>query len=320
MSQIKTEGASVRSDITGPSGSFRCRLRVFPQGTAGAESSVSNAVAAFVEIIPPPSVKESCRVCKDVEYGIAVRRNVESHTAELSKLDTFSFDQDHEDRGWHDILRWNDNKWTGTTIINICAEVRGLPVADALISHLQGVSFEDQLQPVSFHLSACTLFFDQRLLVARSDYFREMFAQSKWIEGETKEVDLRSDPMASKAAMSAILRYIVSGSFHADGDVDLAFAVRFLADRYCLKELVQLAESELFAMLCPENALSFLGRLSALKSSNCLEPACWKMIQADGCKLLEQQEHQLGQLIEENPAVAKQLILLNVRSKKRPRE
>ena len=87
-----------------------------------------------------------------------------------------------------------------------------------------------------------------------------------------------------------------------------------------MKELVQLAESELFAMLCPENALSFLGRLSALKSSNCLEPACWKMIQADGCKLLEQQEHQLGQLIEENPAVAKQLILLNVRSKKRPRE
>ncbi|CAE7197538.1 unnamed protein product [Symbiodinium sp. CCMP2592] len=315
------EGASVTSDITGPSGSFRCRLRVFPQGTAGTESSVSNALAAFVEIIPPPSaVKESCWVCKDVEFGIAVRRNVESHAAELSKTDIFSFDQDQEDRGWHDLIRWNDNKWTATTSINICAEVRGLPVADALISHLQGVSFEDQLQPVSFHLSACTLFFDQRLLVARSDYFREMFAQSKWIEGQTKEVDLRSDPLATKAAMSAILRYIVSGSFRADGDVDFAFAVRFLADRYCLKELVQLAESELCAMLCPENALSFLGRLSALKSSNCLEPACWKMIQADGCKLLEQQEHQLSQLIEENPAVAKQLILLNVRSKKRARE
>ncbi|CAE7527675.1 unnamed protein product, partial [Symbiodinium sp. CCMP2456] len=305
------QGASIRSDITGPSGSFRCCLKVYPKGTVGTERSVSNALAAFVEIIPPPSVKESSWVCKDVEYGIAVRRNVESHTAELSRSDTFSFDQDHEDRGWHDIIRWNDNKWTATSSISICAEVRGLPVADALISDLQGVSFEDELQPVSFHLSACTLFFDQRLLVARSDYFREMFAQSQWMEGQTKEVDLRSDPLATKAAMSAILRYIVSGSFHADGDVDLAFAVRFLADRYCLKELVQLAESELLAMLCPENALSFLGRLSDLKSSNCLELACWKMIQADGCKLLEQQHHQLSQLIEENPTVAKQLILLN---------
>ncbi|CAE7860564.1 unnamed protein product, partial [Symbiodinium microadriaticum] len=293
--------------------------KVYPKGTAGTERSVSNALAAFVEIIPPPSMKESSWVCKDVEYGIAVRRNVESHTAELSRSDTFSFDRDHEDRGWHDIIRWNDNKWTATSSISICAEVRGLPVADALISDLQRVSFEDELQPVSFRLSGCTLFFDQRLLVARSDYFREMFAQSQWVEGQTKEVDLRSDPLASKAAMSAILRYIVSGSFHADGDVDLAFAVRFLADRYCLKELVQLAESELLAMLCPENALSFLGRLSALKSSNFLELACWKMIQADGCKLLEQQHHQLSQLIEENPTVAKQLILLNVRSKKRPR-
>ena len=320
MSQIKTEGTSIRSDITGPSGSFCCCLKVYPKGTAGTERSVSNALAAFVEIIPPPSMKESSWVCKDVEYGIAVRRNVESHTAELSRSDTFSFDRDHEDRGWHDIIRWNDNKWTATSSISICAEVRGLPVADALISDLQRVSFEDELQPVSFRLSGCTLFFDQRLLVARSDYFREMFAQSQWVEGQTKEVDLRSDPLASKAAMSAILRYIVSGSFHADGDVDLAFAVRFLADRYCLKELVQLAESELLAMLCPENALSFLGRLSALKSSNFLELACWKMIQADGCKLLEQQHHQLSQLIEENPTVAKQLILLNVRSKKRPRE
>ncbi|CAE7827657.1 unnamed protein product, partial [Symbiodinium sp. KB8] len=313
-------GTSIRSDITGPSGSFCCCLKVYPKGTAGTERSVSNALAAFVEIIPPPSMKESSWVCKDVEYGIAVRRNVESHTAELSRSDTFSFDRDHEDRGWHDIIRWNDNKWTATSSISICAEVRGLPVADALISDLQRVSFEDELQPVSFRLSGCTLFFDQRLLVARSDYFREMFAQSQWVEGQTKEVDLRSDPLASKAAMSAILRYIVSGSFHADGDVDLAFAVRFLADRYCLKELVQLAESELLAMLCPENALSFLGRLSALKSSNFLELACWKMIQADGCKLLEQQHHQLSQLIEENPTVAKQLILLNVRSKKRPRE
>ena len=210
-------------------------------------------------------------------------------------------------------------RWSTVSSICIRAEVRGLPVAHAFVSDLRRVDFEAVLQPVAFHLSSCKLFFDGRLLMARSEYFSEMLSQARWLEGQTQEVDLRKDPFASKEAVSAIFRYILSGTFQADSSVDLAFAVRTLADRYCLKDLVQLAESELTSMLCPENVLSFLGRV--VESNSRLESACWKMVQADGCKLLEQQASPLEQLIDENPSLAKQLILLNVTgSKKRPRE
>ena len=313
------QGTSLRSDIQGPTGSFRCQLLVYPTGTSGASNSVANALAAFVELIPPASVAETSWACKDVMYGIAAR-STESHTAEVTRQDTFTFDKSGNDRGWHDIIRWNDSKWATTTSICVCAEVRGLPVANSLVSDVRFVDFEEVLQPVAFDLpEGCRLFFDQRLLVARSDYFREMFSESKWLEGQKQVVDLSTDQLASKGAISAIFRFIISGSFQAEGDVDLAFAVRALGDRYCLKELVKLADSELLGLLCPENCLSLLGRLSGTNSS--IELACWKMIQADGCKLLEQQEQQLHQLIEENPSLAKQLILLNVKSsRKRPRK
>merc|ERR1712032_789900 len=150
----------------------------------------------------------------------------------------------------------------------------------------------EELRPVVFFLAeGGPLFFDRRLLVARSEFFRDMLVTSGCRESATGGVDLRSEPFATHSSVTALLSFIVSDTFKAQGDADLAFAVRSLADRYRLQHLVSLADAELLALLSEENALSFLGR--TLGSGSKVEAACWNFVEADGGRILQLQSDAL---------------------------
>ena len=70
------------------------------------------------------------------------------------------------------------------------------------------------------------IFFDKRVLIARSDYFRDMLSEARFKEAQTNEIDLRSDPHADVRSVTAILTFFMSETFLARGDAPLAFAVR----------------------------------------------------------------------------------------------
>ena len=74
------------------------------------------------------------------------------------------------------------------------------------------------------------IFFDKRVLIARSDYFRDMLSEPRFKEAQTNEIDLRSDPNADVRSVSAILTFFMSETFLAQGDELLAFAVRRAAE------------------------------------------------------------------------------------------
>ena len=131
------------------------------------------------------------------------------------------------------------------------------------------------------------IFFDKRLLTARSEYFAEMFCQPAWREARTNEVDMSSDEDATVRSVKALCVYLMADTFHAEGDIELALSVRRLADRYRLTGLVEKTEQELELMLCADNALSFLATVTG--TGGHLEQACLALIEADNCELLEQQ-------------------------------
>ena len=178
--------------------------------------------------------------------------------------------------------------------------------------NMQGLNFEEEMKLVVFHLAeGQSLYFDKRLLVARSEFFRDMLVTSSCRESQTGEVDLSMEALATRSSMTALLRFIVSDTFTAKGDADLAFEVRFLADRYRLQHLVSLADAELLALLSKNNALSFLGRTFGSDSE--LESACWTLVEEEAYSILELQSEALGDLVRENPALAKELLLRTVR-------
>ncbi|CAE7862662.1 unnamed protein product, partial [Symbiodinium necroappetens] len=91
-------------------------------------------------------------------------------------------------------------------------------------------------------------------------------------EGRTNEVDLSGDPEVEPRAFSALLMYLMSDCFSSKGDINFAFAVRRLADRYGLMQLVDKVEEELEGLLRADNVLSFFGKV--VGSGGRLESAC----------------------------------------------
>lgn len=92
------QGKSVLSEITSLQGSFRFRLLVFPMGTES--TGKPEQLAAFVEVVPPDGYQEVRWAFEGVKYQISVV-NWKDYRRTMTQNDTFTFQKDSSDRGWH---------------------------------------------------------------------------------------------------------------------------------------------------------------------------------------------------------------------------
>ena len=130
-----------------------------------------------------------------------------------------------------------------------------------------GLDFCSEAKMLSFRLAeGPSLFFDQRLLMARSEYFRTMLASDEWKESRKGEVDFTGDPHVTKQIMQSILHFILSDSFEA-GFVEFNLEVRKLADRFLLKSLVEKVDAAMTDMLNEDNVLKILSEMHDSDSS-----------------------------------------------------
>ena len=130
-----------------------------------------------------------------------------------------------------------------------------------------GLDFSTEAKMLSFRLAeGPSLFFDQRLLMARSEYFRTMLASEEWQESRNGEVDFTGDPNVTNEIMQAILHFILSDSFQV-GSVEFNLEVRKLADRFCLKSLVEKVDAAMKDMLNEDNLLQILAEMHDTDSS-----------------------------------------------------
>lgn len=312
-------GAEVYSDATVEPSGVGWKLLVYP---GGSEAGSTDCLAAFVECQPPADLIKTNWLYREVKFSI-ILPNFKDDGKTIVQTDTHTFSAEKTDRGWHKGFGktvkftvesgWLDAKGR----IRISAQIHR-PMPQISEFQFPRMIYTDTLKVVAFKLSSGqSLFFDSRILVARSEYFCSMLTSSAWQESQTNEVDLSEEPLATESSISAMLHFIISDTFHSGDDSELAFAVRTLADRYGLAKLVDAADKNLQRLLSEDNVLSFYGRL--LGSGSHLERACLEMIEANGSELLQKQEPKLDQLISENPALAKKLIMTGFKGKKRPR-
>jgi ABC-type transporter Mla MlaB component len=170
-------------------------------------------------------------------------------------------------------------------------------------------NLSEPVRPITFKLSGGEeVQVSGRTLVARSTYFREMLT-SDFQEARLDTVDLTKDQDVDKAALSVLLHFVEIGNTWVGSKTDssLAFRVRTLADRYCMPQLVYLADSILHGMLTEDTVLSFLGQV--VGSGGALEDACWAMMSAARERILANNEHLVSDLVQQNPELAKKLIL-----------
>eukprot|EP00439_Symbiodinium_sp_Y106_P025380 s1138_g3.t1 len=234
---------------------------------------------------------------------------------------TFCFTDEESGNGWSEL--WprplqDLASWVGLGRLVVQASVEFPLPTDALKDLYQGLDFSQEVTQVTVRLAeGPPLFFDKRVLMACSEYFRDMLEEPRFREGCNNEIDLSCDPQADHRAVSAIFRYMTSGTFFANGDFTFALSIRKLADQYRLTGLVEKAETELGSLLSENNVLMFL---SHVFGTGCrLEQLCVQMIMNNGCEVLVLQEEQLTQMVDAHPELAKKLMraLLAARSQLR---
>lgn len=92
------QGTSILSPIRQLPGSFRFRLLVFPAGTES--TGRPEQLAAFVEVVPPEGSQDLRWAFEGVKYQISVV-NWRDYRRTTTQTDTFTFQRDSADRGWH---------------------------------------------------------------------------------------------------------------------------------------------------------------------------------------------------------------------------
>ncbi|CAJ1414838.1 unnamed protein product [Effrenium voratum] len=277
---------------------------MFPAGTASCARTGIQALSAFVEVISP----QQEWVCKDVRYSIKlISRGPREN---IKKTETFTFSSAANDRGWHEFVKHEelsessgllDRDWK----VHLVAWVDGLPDVD-LPQPQADIDFSTELNPVQILVSdGPALIFDQRILVARSEYFQKMLT-AEYKESSTRVVDLRQDAQASHKCVVALLSFLLTNSLDPHMDFDLATALWAMGDKFCLRGLKKAAEVLLVDMISEKTVLRMLTLVFDTDSD--LEAMCWKLLQEER-GLLHDQEDQLDALIQESPALAKRLIL-----------
>lgn len=312
--EVYAPGQPEYSATHGPAGSFRMRLKVYPLGVGPHNAG---SLGAFLELIPPSHLAESEWSCPDVRFDIAALHSGYHGQWWMRETTSHTFTSAKPCVGWENFVRdwsgWLSNK--GELMLEASAR---LPTRrnfhEAPSYSYPAMDFTQDPAFITFFVhDGPSIFFDKRVLIARSDYFRDMLSEARFKEAQTNEIDLRSDPHADVRSVTAILTFFMSETFLARGDAPLAFAVRRLADRYGLKELLLKAESELESLLCADNVLEFLGQVTG--TGGLLEMACLEMIKANSCELLDQQQENLDRIAEANPELVKQLFRLLIEAK-----
>lgn len=186
------------------------------------------------------------------------------------------------------------------------------------LSAWQALDMTMALQPISFHLSDGTvLYFDSRVLRARSEYFQKML-ESGCREAIEAKVDLTSDASINRASLEIVLRFIATGSLlgssHPEMTVERLFDVRTLADRYQLLELTEMVESQISERLCTNNVLTVLQKV--LGSGHRLESACWDLVESKRNQILEETKDNLTQLIQECPELGTALLIRDMKRRR----
>ncbi|CAJ1353728.1 unnamed protein product [Effrenium voratum] len=302
-------GEKLYSTIAGPLGGFRCQLTVYPAG----KGEVRNAISAYVRVLPPEKNMQEWE-CENVQCSIRVMSSIMGE--EILKIRTHTFtprDGRPPKCGFHRLVTFQElthalGLLDGDSKVRVRASVSNLPFAKPR-NGLQ-IDFSAELKPVRILVpDGPPLIFDQRILVARSEYFQKMLA-AECKESSTGVVDLRQDAHASHQRVSAMLSFLLTKCLDQDMDLELALALQAMADKFCLRDLREAARCTLKDMLSEENVLHILSQV--LDTGGDLEKLCWQMLQADG-GLLVRQEDQLDAVIQQTPALAKKLILLGKR-------
>jgi len=301
----------------GGSDSFRLKCYIMPKECSH--------LSVRVEVHPPEYMKapKSYWIVEEVEWEIAMY-NFPKITEPGRGLFWSATEHFHtsDDPHYVDLVRtadltrdkcWLDEK--GQFHLRIRAL---LPVDDdKFVQTTKGLDLSQELETVTFHLpDEKKLYVDKRMLVARSEYFRNMLGTDTYKEGQTNQVDLTTDPQVDPMSLNGVLIYVMTGGFTCDGDTAYAFAVRKLADRFVLQGLCDLVDAELETMLCYDNVLDFLGEVAG--SEGRLESACLGMLADDNCELIEVQQEKARSMMRSNSMLAEVLfqVLLVHKQKK----
>ncbi|CAE7361015.1 HMT1 [Symbiodinium natans] len=297
---------SVESRLVGPRSQIRIQMRAYPRGTA----IESQHLGLFAVLHAPKGTTRQSWKLRCVFTVLNV--HPEKH---LKKMVHGNFESGKA-CGVKDMLLlpqlfspeagWSQPAGEILVQLQVCFPFEPEPACPAFCRELD---LSKELCQVAFILAdGSRIYFDRRLLVARSEYFGEMLGNDSWKEGRTNENYLRSNPDANSRTMSAVLRFLVGGSFCLRDGVAQAFAVRRLADQYRLKDLVSMVDSALERVLSEGNVLTFLAQ--TLGSGGSLEAECLDMLQDNECELLERQKPKIKQIIKENPQLAETMMEL----------
>ncbi|OLP95271.1 hypothetical protein AK812_SmicGene22619 [Symbiodinium microadriaticum] len=290
----------------GGSDSFRLKCFIMPKECSH--------LTVRVEVHPPEYMKapKSYWIVEEVEWEICMYNfpKITEPGRGLFWSATEHF-QTSDDPHYVDLVRtadltrdkcWLDEK--GQFHLRIRAL---LPVDDdKIVQTTKGLDLSQELETVTFHLpEEKKLYVDKRMLVARSEYFRNMLGTDTYKEGQTNQVDLTTDPQVDPSSLNGVLIYVMTGGFTCDGDTAYAFRVRKLADRFVLQGLCDLVDAELETMLCYDNVLDFLGEVAGTEGR--LESACLGMLADDNCELIEVQQDKARNMMRSNAMLAEVL-------------
>eukprot|EP00933_Yihiella_yeosuensis_P032252 TRINITY_DN25836_c1_g1_i1.p1 TRINITY_DN25836_c1_g1~~TRINITY_DN25836_c1_g1_i1.p1 ORF type:complete len:501 (+),score=48.41 TRINITY_DN25836_c1_g1_i1:91-1593(+) len=173
------------------------------------------------------------------------------------------------------------------------------------------VNLKQDFRKVEFHLADGTIiYFDERILKARSDYFQKMLSSS-CTEASDGKIDMTKDPSISVLALECVLRYIATDTFLKPTEDELTpdqlFEVRDLADRYQVLGLRDTVSTHVTKHLTVANVLQYLSHVFGRGDQ--LETACWAIVDTNREEVLGQSQESITALIRENPELGSALLL-----------
>ena len=200
------------SRFAGPPNSFRIQLRVctIVPGRFG-------CLGVFIYLLPGPMQDIGSEwIVQDAKCEVTVFQ--EGADWVMKEAATFCFTDEESGNGWSEL--WPRPfpdlvSWVGFNRLVVRATVEFPLQTDSLKDIFDSLDFSQEVTQVTVRLAeGPPLFFDKRVLMACSEYFRDMLAEPRFKEGCSNEIDLSSDPRADHRSLSAIFRFIAfNGTF-----------------------------------------------------------------------------------------------------------
>ena len=182
---------------------WRFRVEAYPNGQAGHEGWVS----AYIHIQPPASL-ENFEWRRQFTHRLWIRgpQVDKMHVMTFSTL----FHKEICSSGKHQFISHSQILWAGWLTadrkLRIIGEVsEAAPLAPQPLSaqcSLELLAIKPEFISFLLH-DGSTLYFDKRLLIARSSHFANMLSGEMWREGQTNTIDLRSNKQADSRNMGA---------------------------------------------------------------------------------------------------------------------